>query len=288
MRCNHTNHNFLAIPSSFPSLACIAIVVDSLAVVVVLQLLFLLSFSHLIMSDNNSSTKRGKGGFSPTLGGRPRQRRRSSNDGGTPNSFLHSSQSPSYLSCVNENDCVADGSLSMPSFSQFSGFGDDDMDDAGSTVASVRGNNELFAKYLPLANNNSALDERYVFESSLLDETKASVLDGDWKLAFVEMMNGSCRSAILSIGKNKLVQSVNSLTVETAKWEQSGVGYQYKKDERKCQLESRQFRFIPQLVSLSIRSYLINRLYRRTTFGRSRQTHRKCSEERPRKLRCYQ
>jgi hypothetical protein len=96
-----------------------------------------------------------------------------------------------------------------------------------STVASVRGNNELFAKYLPLANNNSALDERLVFESSLLDETKASVLDGDWKLAFVEMMTGSCRSAILSIGKNKLVQSVDSLTVETAKWEQSGVGYQF-------------------------------------------------------------
>jgi hypothetical protein len=241
------------------------------------------------MSDNNSSTKRGTEGFSPTLGGRPRQRRRSSNDGGTPNSFLYSSQSPSYLSRVNENDCVADDSLSMPLFSQLSGFGDDDdMDDAG-TVASVRGNNELFAKYLPLANNNSALVEHFVFESSLLDDTtKPSVHDGDWQQAFVEMMTGSRRSAILSIGENKLVQSIDSLTVETAKWEQSGSGYKWKKDERKCQLESRQFRFIPQLVSLSIRSYLINRLYRRTTFGRSRQTHRKCSEERPRKPRCYQ
>jgi hypothetical protein len=102
------------------------------------------------MSESNSSTKRGTESFSLTLG-RPCQGCRSSNDGGTPSSFLHLSPSPSYLSRVNENGFLAGDALSMPYFSQMSGLGsctsgDNDMDDTG-TVASVCGNNKLFGKY---------------------------------------------------------------------------------------------------------------------------------------------
>jgi hypothetical protein len=98
-----------------------------------------------------------------------------------------------------------------------SGGADDMADD--STVASVRGN-ELFEKYIPQA-KTKGLYPNVVFESSFLAQEDLSLFE-NWKPHFQRLMQEPQRSAILSIGRQNLKQNIESLTVERAKWENSG------------------------------------------------------------------